>query len=145
MAFSEEVGIDLGTANVLVYIKDKGIVLQEPSVVAVDEESGEILAVGEEARQMLGRTPANIVAIRPLLLPRFSRREKRCKSPIHKLAILKKGTVPVPPSTDSTQDLIPIASDTPQPCTHPIPDPEWHPTKLRLSRPSGITTALMTC
>lgn len=66
MAFSEEVGIDLGTANVLVYIKDKGIVLQEPSVVAVDEESGEILAVGEEARQMLGRTPANIVAIRPL-------------------------------------------------------------------------------
>lgn len=66
MAFSEEIGIDLGTANVLVYIKDKGIVLQEPSVVAVDEESGEILAVGEEARQMLGRTPANIVAIRPL-------------------------------------------------------------------------------
>ena len=66
MAFSEEVGIDLGTANVLVYIKDKGIVLQEPSVVVVDEESGEILAVGEEARQMLGRTPANIVAIRPL-------------------------------------------------------------------------------
>lgn len=66
MAFSEEVGIDLGTANVLVYIKDKGIVLQEPSVVAVDEESGEILAVGEEARQMSGRTPANIVAIRPL-------------------------------------------------------------------------------
>lgn len=66
MAFSEEVGIDLGTANVLVYIKDKGIVLQEPSVVAVDEETGDILAVGEEARQMLGRTPANIVAIRPL-------------------------------------------------------------------------------
>ena len=54
MAFSEEVGIDLGTANVLVYIKDKGIVLQEPSVVAVDEESGEIFAVGEEVRQMLG-------------------------------------------------------------------------------------------
>lgn len=66
MAFSEEVGIDLGTANVIVYIKDKGIVLQEPSVVAVDEETGEILAVGAEARQMLGRTPANIVALRPL-------------------------------------------------------------------------------
>ena len=66
MAFSEEVGIDLGTANVIVYIKDKGIVLQEPSVVAVDEETDEILAVGEEARQMLGRTPANIVALRPL-------------------------------------------------------------------------------
>ena len=66
MAFSEEVGIDLGTANVIVYIKNKGIVLQEPSVVAVDEESNEILAVGEEARQMLGRTPANIIAMRPL-------------------------------------------------------------------------------
>lgn len=66
MRFSEEVGIDLGTANVLVYIKGKGIVLQEPSVVAVDEETDEILAVGEEARQMLGRTPANIIAIRPL-------------------------------------------------------------------------------
>ena len=66
MAFSEEVGIDLGTANVLVYIKGKGIVLREPSVVAVDDESNEILAVGEEARQMLGRTPANIIAVRPL-------------------------------------------------------------------------------
>jgi len=66
MAFSEEVGIDLGTANVIVYIKDKGIVLKEPSVVAVDEETDEILAVGEEARQMLGRTPANIIAVRPL-------------------------------------------------------------------------------
>lgn len=66
MAFSEEVGIDLGTANVLVYIKNKGIVLKEPSVVAIDEETEEILAVGEEARQMLGRTPANIVAVKPL-------------------------------------------------------------------------------
>ncbi|MGI6722604.1 MAG: rod shape-determining protein [Anaerovoracaceae bacterium] len=66
MAFSEEVGIDLGTANVLVYIKNKGIVLAEPSVVAIDEETEEILAVGEEARQMLGRTPANIIAMKPL-------------------------------------------------------------------------------
>ena len=66
MAFSEEVGIDLGTANVLVYIKGKGIVLSEPSVVAINRDTDEILAVGEEARQMLGRTPANIVAVRPL-------------------------------------------------------------------------------
>lgn len=66
MAFTEEVGIDLGTANVLVYIKGKGIVLDEPSVVAVDDMTDEILAVGEEAKQMLGRTPANIVALRPL-------------------------------------------------------------------------------
>ena len=61
-----EVGIDLGTANVLVYIKNKGIVLDEPAVVAVNSDTDEILAVGEEARQMLGRTPANIIAVRPL-------------------------------------------------------------------------------
>lgn len=66
MGFATEVGIDLGTANVLVYIKGKGIVLNEPSVVAINNDTDEILAVGEEARQMLGRTPANIVAVRPL-------------------------------------------------------------------------------
>lgn len=66
MAFATEVGIDLGTANVLVYIKGKGVVLDEPSVVAINIETDEILAVGEEARLMLGRTPANIVAVRPL-------------------------------------------------------------------------------
>ena len=66
MGFANEVGIDLGTANVLVYIKGKGIVLSEPSVVAINNDTDEILAVGEEARQMLGRTPSNIVAIRPL-------------------------------------------------------------------------------
>lgn len=61
-----DIGIDLGTASVLVYIKNKGIVLQEPSVVAIDTNTNKILAVGEEARRMLGRTPGNIVAIRPL-------------------------------------------------------------------------------
>lgn len=66
MGFATEVGIDLGTANVLVYIKGKGIVLNEPSVVAINKDTDEILAVGEEARRMLGRTPANIVAVRPL-------------------------------------------------------------------------------
>jgi rod shape-determining protein MreB len=66
LAFSGEVGIDLGTANVLVYIKGKGVVLNEPSVVAINRDTNEIVAVGEEARQMLGRTPANIVAVRPL-------------------------------------------------------------------------------
>ena len=62
----ETIGIDLGTANVLVYIKGQGIVLNEPSVVAVDRDTNTILAVGEEARRMLGRTPGNIAAIRPL-------------------------------------------------------------------------------
>lgn len=62
----QDIGIDLGTASVLVYIKGKGVVLREPSVVAIDKNTNKLLAVGEEARRMLGRTPGNIVAIRPL-------------------------------------------------------------------------------
>ena len=61
-----DIGVDLGTANVLVYIKGKGVVMREPSVVAIDRDSNKVLAIGEEARKMLGRTPGNIVAIRPL-------------------------------------------------------------------------------
>lgn len=64
--FGQDIGIDLGTATVIAYIKGKGIVLREPSVVAVDNNTGEVLAVGQEARKMLGRTPGNIVATRPL-------------------------------------------------------------------------------
>ena len=63
---SMDIGIDLGTANILVYVKGKGVVLREPSVVAIDRDTNNILAVGEEARQMIGRTPGNIVAIRPM-------------------------------------------------------------------------------
>ena len=65
-SFSRDMGIDLGTANTLVHVKGKGIVLSEPSVVAIQRDTGEVLAVGEEAKQMIGRTPGNIVAIRPL-------------------------------------------------------------------------------
>jgi rod shape-determining protein MreB len=61
-----DIGIDLGTASVLIYVKGRGIVLREPSVVAIDKNTDKILAVGEEARRMLGRTPGNIVACRPL-------------------------------------------------------------------------------
>ena len=64
--FGQDIGIDLGTATVIAYVKGKGIVLREPSVVAVDKNSGDVLAVGQEARRMLGRTPGNIVATRPL-------------------------------------------------------------------------------
>ena len=63
---SNDMGMDLGTANCLIYVKDKGIVLREPSVVALDRDSGEVKAVGSKAKQMLGRTPANIVAVRPM-------------------------------------------------------------------------------
>ena len=62
----KDIGIDLGTANTLVFMKGKGIILNEPSVVAVDARTGELLAVGDEAREMIGRTPMNIIASRPL-------------------------------------------------------------------------------
>ncbi len=64
--FSNDIGIDLGTANCLVYVKDRGIVLREPSVVAIQTGTNRVLAVGEEAKRMLGRTPGNITAIRPM-------------------------------------------------------------------------------
>ena len=64
--WGQDIGIDLGTATVIAYVKGKGIVLREPSVVAVDNNTGNVLAVGKEARKMLGRTPGNIVATRPL-------------------------------------------------------------------------------
>ena len=64
--YGQDIGIDLGTATVIAYAKGKGIVLREPSVVAVDSNTGDVLAVGKEARRMLGRTPGNIVATRPL-------------------------------------------------------------------------------
>ncbi len=64
--FGRDMGIDLGTANTLVFVKGRGIVVNEPSVVAIKERTNQILAVGDEAKQMIGRTPGNIVAIRPL-------------------------------------------------------------------------------
>ncbi len=66
MRFGQDIGIDLGTASVLVYVKGRGIVTKEPSVVAIDKNTNKLHAVGEEAQKMLGRTPGNIVAIRPL-------------------------------------------------------------------------------
>lgn len=65
--FSQDVGIDLGTANTLVYVRGKGIVINEPSVVAVNQKTGQIVAVGAQAKRMVGRTPAHIVAVRPLV------------------------------------------------------------------------------
>lgn len=64
--WGKDIGIDLGTATVIIFIRDKGVVLREPSVVAMDQNNGKILAVGEDAKQMLGRTPGNVVAVRPL-------------------------------------------------------------------------------
>jgi len=86
--FGQDIGIDLGTATVIVYVKGKGIVLREPSVVAVDNISGEVLAVGHEARRMLGRTPGNIVATRPLrdgVISNYTNTEKMLKYFINKI------------------------------------------------------------
>ena len=64
--FAKDIGIDLGTANTLVHLKGKGIIIREPSVVAIDKYTGQVVAVGTEAKEMLGRTPENLNAIRPL-------------------------------------------------------------------------------
>jgi rod shape-determining protein MreB and related proteins len=87
-SFSRDMGIDLGTANTLVYVAGKGIVLQEPSVVAIDQETKEPLAVGEEAKKMLGRTPGNVVALRPLrdgVIADFDTAELMLKHFIHRV------------------------------------------------------------
>lgn len=88
-----DIGIDLGTANVLVYVSGKGILLEEPSVVAIEKKSKKVLAVGEEARRMIGRTPGNIVAIRPLkdgVISNYDVTEKMLKYFIDQIAE-KKG------------------------------------------------------
>ncbi len=87
--FGQDIGIDLGTATVIAYVKGKGIVLREPSVVAVDNNTGNVLAVGKEARRMLGRTPGNIVATRPLregVISNYTVTEKMLKYFINKVA-----------------------------------------------------------
>ena len=86
--WGQDIGIDLGTATVIAYVKGKGIVLREPSVVAVDNNTGEVLAVGKEARRMLGRTPGNIVATRPLrdgVISNYTVTEKMLKYFINKV------------------------------------------------------------
>ncbi|MGB3102876.1 MAG: rod shape-determining protein MreB, partial [Psychrobacillus psychrotolerans] len=88
--FAKDIGIDLGTANVLIHVKGKGIVLNEPSVVAIDRNTKKVLAVGEEARQMVGRTPGNIIAIRPLqdgVIADFDVTEAMLKHFINKLNV----------------------------------------------------------
>ncbi len=89
MSMAKDIGIDLGTASVLVFVKGKGIVLNEPSVVALDKNTGKLLKVGTEAQAMLGRTPGNIVAIRPLregVISDYDMTEKMLKEFIHKVA-----------------------------------------------------------
>ncbi len=89
MTFGQDIAIDLGTATILVYVRGKGIVLREPAVVAIDKNTNEVLAVGQNARKMLGRTPGNIVAIRPLkdgVISDYTVTEKMLKYFITKVA-----------------------------------------------------------
>ena len=89
MAIAKDIGIDLGTASVLVYVKGKGVVLNEPSVVAMDKTTGKLLKVGTDAQAMLGRTPGNIIAIRPLqegVISDYDMTERMLKEFIHKVA-----------------------------------------------------------
>ncbi len=86
--FGQDIGIDLGTATVIAYAKGKGIVLREPSVVAVNNDTGDVLAVGQEARKMIGRTPGNIIATRPLkdgVISNYTVTEKMLKHFINKV------------------------------------------------------------
>lgn len=86
--FSKDVGIDLGTATTLVYVKGKGIILNEPSVVAINQKTGQVLAIGEEAKRMVGRTPAHISATRPLregVISDFEVTEQMLRYFIHKI------------------------------------------------------------
>jgi rod shape-determining protein MreB len=95
--FSIDIGIDLGTANSLVYVKDRGIVISEPSVVAINKKTGKILAIGEEAKRMVGKTPAHIVATRPLVsgvVSDFDVTEQMLRYFIEKA---QKGTFPLRP------------------------------------------------
>ena len=89
MGIAKDIGIDLGTASVLVYVKGKGVVLNEPSVVAMDKTTGKLLKVGTDAQAMLGRTPGNIIAIRPLregVISDYDMTERMRKEFIHKVA-----------------------------------------------------------
>ena len=89
MAIAKDIGIDLGTASVLVYVKGNGVVLNEPSVVAMDKTTGKLLKVGTDAQAMLGRTPGNIIAIRPLregVISDYDMTERMLKEFIHKVA-----------------------------------------------------------
>ena len=87
-SFAKDIGIDLGTASVLVYVKGKGVVLNEPSVVAIDKNTGKLLKVGGDAQAMLGRTPGNIIAIRPLregVISDYDMTERMLREFLHKV------------------------------------------------------------
>ena len=125
--FSKDIGIDLGTASVLVYMKGKGVVLREPSVVAMDKNTGKLLKVGAEAQAMLGRTPGNIIAMRPLregVISDYDMTERMLKEFIKKVTsfrLFKPRLIicvpPVSPRSRSVPSLMPVSRPVPAACT----------------------------
>ena len=115
-----DMAVDLGTANTLVYVRGRGIVLNEPSVVAVNQDTGGILAVGLEAKKMIGRTPGNIVAIRPLkdgVIADFDTTERMLRyfiQKVHRRRYLAKPRIVV---------CVPSGATTVQAITSPTPYP----------------------
>ena len=109
-----DIGIDLGTASILVYIRGKGVVLKEPSVVAFDRDTNKIKAIGEDARLMLGRTPGNIVAVRPLrqgVISDYTVTEKMMKYFIQKALgkrTFRKPRIAVCVPSGVTEKMLPI-------------------------------------
>lgn len=90
---SQEIGIDLGTANVLVYVRGRGIIMREPSVVAMDTSTRRVRAVGEKAREMLGKTPANIIAVRPMtegVIADYTTTQRLLEHILHKVCGVKR-------------------------------------------------------
>ncbi len=101
--FSSDLAIDLGTANTLVYARGKGIVVNEPSIVAINKNTAEVEAVGKEAKEMLGRTPGNIVAIKPMkdgVIADFKVTEKMAFRPRRLQPIIKSHSFSRPSCTD---------------------------------------------
>ena len=136
---SNDIGIDLGTASILVYIKGKGVVLKEPSVVAIDRDTNKIMAIGEEARLMIGRTPGNIVAVRPLrqgVISDYTITEKMLKYFISKAVgkkTLRKPRISVCIPSGATE-VEKKAVETPP--TRQAPE-KWLLSRSRLLRPSA--------
>ena len=100
LALGRDIAIDLGTANTLIYVRGQGIVLNEPSVVAIDMRDGRPVAVGWEAKRMLGRTPEGVIAVRPLTPP----------VPVRTVAIAWRASFPRPKAIDVLADSIRLCS-----------------------------------
>ena len=134
--FSKDIGIDLGTASILVYVAGKGVVLREPSVVALHKDTGKLLKVGTEAQQMLGKTPGNIVAIRPLregVISDYDMTERMLKEFIRKVTSFRLASPRWRSAPLSTR------ASRPAPAGSTSSRSRWRPPSARASTSPGLT------